>query len=316
MSLTESQHYELWADYYAGEAILLKCVASVHVEDFEDAVFWEKTLNNYTSGKKFNFIYHSLTPSGSDATGVNHCLKYKDYLNDRFFICIDSDYRYLLQKTEISATNYIFQTYTYSIENHLCYKTKLNLIPEKCTGVANTVFNFEAFLFAYSNAVYEAFIWHLYFLRNGNNTAFSKDEFNGIIHLLQVIPNYDIENGGAAVISVLSTRCNEKIDSLKVQHSDVDIETEKAYFQQLGVTRDNTYLFVRGHNLFDLVIEIGNHVNSIQLSQEKQRLADNRGAIMRLYSRATPFKRELEREIVADGYGEMERIGREIRTMV
>lgn len=158
MSLTESQHYELWADYYAGEAILLKCVASVHVEDFEDAVFWEKTLNNYTSGKKFNFIYHSLTPSGSDATGVNHCLKYKDYLNDRFFICIDSDYRYLLQKTEISATNYIFQTYTYSIENHLCYKTKLNLIPEKCTGVANTVFNFEAFLFAYSNAVYEAFI--------------------------------------------------------------------------------------------------------------------------------------------------------------
>lgn len=127
--MTESQHYEHWANYYAGEAVLLKFDATIHVEAFDDSVFWEKTLNNYTSGKKFNFIYHSLTPSGSDATGVNHCLKYKDYLNKRFFICIDSDYRYLLQEAGISSANLIFQTYTYSIENHLCYAKKLNSIP-------------------------------------------------------------------------------------------------------------------------------------------------------------------------------------------
>lgn len=315
MPITESQHYEYWANYYAGEAILLKCDASVHVEDFDDAVFWEKTLNNYTTSKKFNFIYHSLTPAGTDATGVSHCLKYKDFLSNQFFICIDSDYRYLLQEVGINSASFIFQTYTYSIENHLCYKSKLNVIPEKCTGLANTVFNFEVFLLAYSNAVYEAFIWHLYFLRNEDIGTFSKDALNEIIHLLQVIPNYDIDNNGRAVIDMLISRCTAKTNSLKAQFPTLDIETEKVYFKTLGVKPDNTYLFVRGHNLFDLIEEIGNQVNNKLLTLEKEKLTGNNIAITRLYKRVTPFKRELEREIVFEGYGETERIAREIKQL-
>jgi hypothetical protein len=303
MPMTESQHYEYWANYYAGEAILLKYDASVHVEDFDDAVFWQKTFSHFLPDKTFNFIYHSLTPSGSDATGVSHCLKYKDHLSNRFFICIDSDYRYLLQEAGISARNYIFQTYTYSIENHLCYASKLNDIPEKCTGLANTVFNFEAFLLAYSNAVCEAFIWHLYFLRNGDVGTFSKDALNEIIHLLQVIPNYDIDHNGQAVIDELISRCTVKTNSLKAQYLTVDIEAEKAY------------LFVRGHNLFDLIEEIGNQANNKLLTFEKEKLTGNNIAITRLYKRATPFKRELEKEIVFEGYGEIERIAREIKQL-
>jgi hypothetical protein len=312
MPMTESQHYEYWANYYAGEAILLKCNASVHVEDFDDAVFWQKTFTHFLPDKKFNFIYHSLTPSGIDATGVSHCLKFKDYLNNQFFVCIDSDYRYLLQEVGISSAKFIFQTYTYSIENHICYKSKLNAIPEKCTSIANTVFDFEAFLLAYSNAVYEAFIWHLHFLRNGDDSTFSKAEFKEIIQLLQVVNNSDIDHNGHAVINVLIRRCTDKIDSLRTLYPTVDIQTKKIYFQNLGVTPDNTYLFVRGHNLFDLIVEIGSQVNNKLLAEEKQKLAGNSTAITRLYNSATPFKRELEREILRNGYDEIERIENEI----
>lgn len=309
--MNESQHYEYWANYYAGEAILLKCEASVHVEDFDDAVFWEKTFTHFLHGKKFNFIYHSLTPFGSDATGVSHCLKYKDYLSNRFFICIDSDYRYLLQEAGISAANFIFQTYTYSIENHLCYAAKLNTIAEQCTGVADAIFDFEAFLLAYSHAVYEAFIWHLHFLKQGNFGTFSKDEFNRILSL-KGMPGFSIINNGEVIINELTTRCNTKVAELKATYPLVNLATEQAHFTALGLTRENTYLYVRGHNLYGMIVKLGKEVNDTLLAQQRQSLGITGEAIAQLYAKSIKFEDKLREEIVFEGYEEIERVGREI----
>jgi hypothetical protein len=314
MPMTESQHYEYWANYYAGEAVLLKYDASVHVEAFDDAVFWEKTFTHFLPDKKFNFIYHSLTPSGSDATGVSHCLKFRDYLSKQFFICIDSDYRYLLQDEGINVSDFIFQTYTYSIENHLCYAAKLNAIPEKCTGIANTVFDFEIFLLSYSRAVYEAYIWHLFFLKQGDITSFSKEDFNRILSLNGMI-GFNVNNNGEAIINELTTRCNTKVAEFKAMYPLVDLATEQAHFTALGLTKDNAYLYVRGHNLFDLIMKIGKEVNNQVLGLEAGRLA-NEQAIAKLYAQATPFQRELEKVIVFEGYKEIERIGREISNIL
>lgn len=311
--MTESQHYEYWANYYAGEAVLLKYDASVHVEAFDDAVFWEKTFTHFLPDKKFNFIYHSLTPSGSDATGVSHCLKFRDYLSKQFFICIDSDYRYLLQDEGINVSDFIFQTYTYSIESHLCYAAKLNAIPEKCTGIVNTVFDFEVFLLSYSRAVYEAFIWHLFFLKQGDITSFSKEDFNRILSLNGMI-GFNVNNNGEAIINVLSTRCNAKTAQLRATYPHIDIATEQTPFSTLGLTRDNAYLYVRGHNLFDLIVKTGNEVCALLLALEKVRLS-TRQEIAKLYAQATPFQRELERVIVFDGYKEIERVASEINTL-
>ncbi|NDP22712.1 MAG: DUF4435 domain-containing protein [Paludibacter sp.] len=311
-TISENQHYEYWANYYAGVSIVLRYTASVHVEDFDDAVFWEKTLNHFLPEQKFNFVYYSLSPKGNETTGCEQCLKYKDYLSDRFFICIDSDYRYLLQESDISPSNHIYQTYTYSIENHLCFISKLNAIPEKCTRIADHIFDFEAFLFSYSNAVYEAYIWHLYFLRIGDETSFSKDEFNRIIHLLQVVPDYDIANNGNAIILEMENRCNIKINSLKVPFPDVNIELEKTYFRTLGVTSNNVYLFVRGHNLFDLIVAIGKKNCDKLLDYQKIRLGNNRQAVAQLYTDTIKYEKELMNEIVFGGYGEMEKIEKDL----
>ena len=308
--MTESQHYEYWANYYAGVATILKCGASVHVEDFDDAVFWEKTFTYFLPDKKFNFIYHSLTPSGRDATGVSHCLKFKDYLSKEFFICIDSDYRYLLQEAGINAANFVFQTYTYSIENHLCYAAKLNTIAEKCTGVADKIFDFEIFLLAYSQAVYEAFIWHLHFLRQGDVTTFGKDEFNKILSL-NGMPGFRIKNNGEIIINELTTRCKTKVTVLNAKYPLVDLATEQTHFTSLGLTRDNAYLYVRGHNLFDLILKIGKEVNNQVLALKASTLHNNE-LIKELYKEATPFERELEHKIMFDNYPEINMIKTDI----
>lgn len=313
-NLPESEHYEYWANYYANAAIEYEFTAYVHVEAFDDAVFWEKTFTHFLPDMKLNFIWASNTPSGHETTGSAQCLKYKNYLSKQFFICIDSDYRYLLQEVGISAANFIFQTYTYSIENHFCYAAKLNTTAEQCTGVADKIFDFEAFLLAYSQAVYEAFIWHLHFLKQGDGRTFSKDIFNRILSL-NGMPGFSINNNGEVIINELSTRCAAKVAELKETYPLAVIATEQAHFTTLGLTPDNTYMYVRGHNLFDLIVKLGNEVNNQVLSLEAGRLA-NEQAIAKLYAQATPFQRELEKVIVFEGYKEIERIGREISNIL
>lgn len=310
MSLTESQHYELWANYYAGEAVLLQCDATIHVEAFDDVVFWEKIFIYYLPTKKFNFKWASNSPKGIETSGCEQCLKYKNYLNNRFFICIDSDYRYLLQETDLNPSKFIFQTYTYSVENHFCYAKKLNAISEKCTGIEDTIFDFEVFLADYSAALYEAFIWHLYFIKNGDNETFSKSEFSNILSL-NGMQGFSIKNNGEAILNELTKRSNTKVEKLKLNFNLFDLTTEKTSFSKLGLNRDNAYLYVRGHNLFDLIVKIGNELNNQLLSFESNRLIQKK-SISKLYAQVTPFKLELERILIFHGYNEIEIIGNEI----
>lgn len=48
-----------------------------------------------------------------------------DYLNSKFFICLDSDLRHLLKQPGMSAADHIAPTYTYSWENHYCFAERL-----------------------------------------------------------------------------------------------------------------------------------------------------------------------------------------------
>lgn len=313
--LTEYKHFESKANYYASIANGTVFKASIHLEDAVDVIFWKPLFNNIFPEAKFNFIYESESLLGNKTSGCEQCLKYKNYLSNRFFICIDSDYRYLLQEADISPANFIFQTYTYSIENHLCYAAKLNTIAEQCTGVTNTIFDFEAFLLAYSYAVYEAFIWHLYFLNQGDVDSFCKDEFSRILSL-NGIQGFSIHNNGEVILNELITRCNTKVAQLKATHPLVNLEKEQTHFISLGLNRDTAYLHVRGHNVFDLIVKIGKEVNDTLLAQQRKSLGITGEAIAQLYTKSIKFEDKLKEEIVFEGYEEIERVGREISTIL
>ena len=110
--------YKEQAQYFANVPFMEKgVVASVHLEDSDDKDFWNAMLQSRKPGRYY-FITQSRSPKGFDTKGCEQCLKYRPYLSKHFFICIDSDMRYLLQETGLDAANYICQTYTYSWENH------------------------------------------------------------------------------------------------------------------------------------------------------------------------------------------------------
>ena len=144
---------------------------------------------------------------------MTQCLKYVKYLNPKFFICIDSDYRYLLQEQGIDVKHYIFQTYTYSFENHHCYDKGLNELCYRITTLPNNVFDFHQFLKEYSNIVYKLFLWHLYFLV-ADPKRFSIADFNELISF-QWQRRPDIRQNGRHELNKLKGRIEQKLAQLR-----------------------------------------------------------------------------------------------------
>lgn len=307
---SEEEHYRVQAIDFVGAAIIKKCAASVHLEDSEDEFFWKALLKKYSGDKEFNFLYYSQSLGGNKTSGVNQCLKYKPYLSKQFFICIDSDYRYLLQEQDIFSNPFVFQTYTYSFENHLCYSKELSKVCEDATTLENSIFDFEKFILSYSQHVYEAFIWHLYFVKH-DESKFSKSEFIELINLKEFAVTDD---NGRVVIGVLNQRCELVIDKLKEENPTVNIEEEKIHYESLGIKPENAYLFIRGHNIYDLICKFGKKVCDEILSREKEVLNGDKQAIAELYKKNKSFEKCLFKHIMFEEYAEIQRLGLEIQT--
>ena len=106
--------YKSQAEYWKNLPIIDRSIkACVHLEDEEDIFFWDTILQKCDAGK-YHYIPYSKSKEGYDTHGCEQCLKFLPFLSDTFFICIDSDYRYLLQQPNIDAKHYVLQTYTYS----------------------------------------------------------------------------------------------------------------------------------------------------------------------------------------------------------
>ncbi len=244
--------YQEQAQYFANVPLMQSgVVASVHLEDVEDKTFWNTMLQSRKSGRYY-FITQSRSPKGYDTKGCEQCLKYRPYLSKRFFICIDSDMRYLLQEDGLDAANYICQTYTYSWENHYCKASALKKRFEtRCPEKAVT-FDFSVFLSTLSKTVYKPLLLLLFYLKN------DKPDFN-LRMFSACLPNQckreELAENGKPLIERIAKNFEQYLNSDFAKS--VDFEAESSYCQTLNVNEQNAYLHVRGHNLFDLVAYIG-----------------------------------------------------------
>lgn len=244
--------YQEQARYFANVPLMQNgVVASVHLEDVEDKTFWNTMLQDRKPGHYY-FITQSRSPKGYDTKGCEQCLKYRPYLSKRFFICIDSDMRYLLQEAGLDAANLICQTYTYSWENHFCEASALKQRFEaQCPEKAAT-FDFSAFFSTLSKTVYKPLLLLLFCLKN------DKSDFN-LRMFSACLPNQckreELAENGKPLIERIAKNFEQYLSSDFAKS--VDFEAESSYCQTLNVSEQNAYLHIRGHNLFDLVAYIG-----------------------------------------------------------
>lgn len=241
-------NYKLQAIYFANVLThQTKAIACVHLEDSEDKPFWNTLLQGHRSGLYY-YITYSRSKNGNDTSGCEQCLKFRPYLSKRFFICIDSDMRYLLKESDLDATHFVCQTYTYSWENHYCEAVALQQRFElQCPDKA-IEFDFTLFLSALTKVVYKPLLLLLYCLKH------DKVDFN-LRMFRACIPHQclrkELAENGKSLIDRISKNFNQYLNTPFAKS--VDFEAESSYCHALNVNEQNAYLHIRGHELFDLV---------------------------------------------------------------
>mgnify|MGYP003549495858 FL=1 len=229
----------------------------VYVESYDDVFFWRSVLGRYEDDKlTFDIMLPSrnLHLDRGKKAAISNMLK---GVGRDMIACVDADYDYILQgATEMSRqmleNPYIFHTYAYAIENFQCYAKGLH---ETCVMVTlndHRIFNFERFLLSYSQTIWPLFVWHVVFLQRRKMTMhFDMCEFNKVV----VLPSVRIQNPKWA-IEYLSKKVRAKMFQLERRFpklKDALPETERM-LRDLGINNNNTYLYIQGHHLFDLVV--------------------------------------------------------------
>ena len=230
------------ARLYQNLARTMRYQAVVHLEDKEDEYFWDYQLQSVKPGR-YRYLYYSKSDKGTDSRGCEQCLRFRPYLTDRFFICIDSDLRLLRGELGLVAANHIAQTYTYSWENHLCEAAHLN--ERKDNAIPHSDFDLQAFLHSFSKIVYRPLLYLIqYGADSSTNQLWNVSKFNACIPLQP--SRSDLADNGAGYLAKVEENFNKALATLPSEVKTVELLTE-----------ENAYLHMQGHQLYKLVMHIG-----------------------------------------------------------
>ena len=227
-----------------------------YVESYDDIFFWRTALSRFENKERY---FEVMLPSRDTLQrGKKSALMtvIAEGVGRNMIACVDADYDYLMQghspMSEKMLNNpFVFHTYVYSIENYQCYAQGLHNVGVMVALNDHAIFDFEDFMQQYSEAIYHLFIWSVLVYRTGEYSRFSISDFNHIVTL----GAFNIADPQPA-LTQLKRRAFNKVKWLQ-QHLPGN---KKAYLElkdeltRLGVTPQNTYLYIQGHHLFDAVV--------------------------------------------------------------
>lgn len=245
-----------------------------YVESYDDVFFWSNLLRQL--GTK-EYFFEVMLPSRTNLSkGKKIALgnELGQRLGRCMIACVDADYDYLLQgftpiSKEVCNNPYIFHTYVYAIENFQCFAPALQSVCVMATLNDRRIFDFEKFLAEYSTAIWPLFVWNIWCYRYGGYKQFSMLDFYHIVEVTQ-INYYHPEQTIEKVRHVV----NSKVARLQKQFPQGK-KTYKPLREQLlslGVTPATTYLYMRGHDLFDGIVAplVGGVCEALRRERERE----------------------------------------------
>lgn len=228
----------------------------VEIEDSIDKGFWEDILKEQCPAKDFHFNpYHTVLNDndiGNRVKGKTRIMEMADQMNDYHIGCIDSDYDWILSdycnkgKT-INNNKYLLQTYAYSFENLVCLSSTLNDFCQETTEECTDI-DFNDYVQKVSEVIYPLLIWSVYLYSKGNHD-FTPTAWHDI--LISTLKDAE------ASLALIKERIKAKLDELNTSHTSEIAERnnmQDSLSKKKGITEENAYLFVRGHELFDHLV--------------------------------------------------------------
>jgi hypothetical protein len=297
MSIEEK--YKFLSKLAIARAKITRCEGVAYLEDEEDKIFWKQVFEQF--GHQLHYVFYSKIDK-NDRTGVQQSLNYKKYacLSRDFFICIDSDFRYLDNEKGLSISDFVFQTYTYSFENHLCYGTGINQQMEKWIGFKQNMFDFKQFFEEYSKVVFPFF---LKFFANRNQIKLS--EFHKVIEIRTESTFPDISMNGATELKLIE----KKNFRPEIEFAN---ETIQKQLSAKGVGTHNAYLFLQGHFIKHIITHFGKKVKKELEKLKKQELVEKE-EIVAFFKENPRFEDILEKNIAFGEYTEIQKIEEDIK---
>ena len=283
-----------------------------YVESYDDVFFWRTVLNQFETSRIY---FEVMLPSRDNKLRRGKKAAMMSMLSDKvggnMIACIDADYDYLLQgitpaSQAILSSPYVFHTYAYAIENMQCFAETLHDVCVAVTLNDHIIFDIERYMCEFSEAIYPLFVWNVWFYRTPDYGKFTITDFLKII-----------ETGAfslrrpADMIYHVRRKVENKCRSLHKQYPEAieSYENLKIILADLGVTPQNTYMYIQGHHLFDRVVlpllssvcsklisERQNEINaeSLHYTQRRNELScytNSIGDIVSLLKKSTGFMR-------------------------
>lgn len=229
-----------------------------YVESYDDVIFWRHVLSACETD---DCVFKVMLPSRNRLTKGKKSVLMNELgsqLGRSMIACVDADYDYLMQDASpfskmFNSNPYIFHTYVYAIENFQCYAQSLHEVCVNATLNDEELFDFEDFLRQYSIIIHPLFVWSVWMYRHRLFKYFSLMDFCNVIGV-ERFNYYRPEES----LERLRHRVNQKINRLQHQFPEArkDYQKLKDELFKLGVTKENTYLYIQGHCLMDNVVMV------------------------------------------------------------
>lgn len=228
----------------------------VEIEDSIDIGFWKDILKGQCPSKEFHFNpYHTVLNDGdrgNGGKGKTRILEMADQMNDWHIGCVDSDYDWILSDycdkgQTINDNKYLLQTYAYSFENLLCLSSTLNEFCQETTEESIDI-DLADYVQKVSAILYPLLIWSTYLYSKGNHD-FTPTAWHDI--LISTLKDTE------ASLALIEEKVKAKLDELNKSHISEISERDnlkESLSKGKGITEENAYLFVRGHELFDHLV--------------------------------------------------------------
>ena len=253
-----------------------------YVESYDDVPFWRSLFEEFENDECY---FQVMLPSSTSlAKGKKMVLMNTlntAELGKSLIACVDSDYDFLLQggtatSRKINGNKYIFQTYTYAIENHHCYAESLHEVCVQATLNDRPLIDFAAFMKSYSQIAYPLFLWNIWFYRQHDTYTFPMSDFNSYIRLQEVNLKHPerclevMRRTVTAKLSELQTRFPRLVEQVHASGDEL---------KKLGLIPDTAYLYIQGHHIMDnVVMKVLNPVCTVlrrEREQEIKKLAEH-----------------------------------------
>lgn len=228
-----------------------------YVESYEDVAFWRTLLAEFEDDEHyFQVMLPSATTLSKGKKMVLMNTLNTTELGKSLIACVDSDYDFLMEgatatSRKINGSKYIFQTYAYAIENYHCFADSLHNVCVQATLNDKYLLDFNRFMSRYSEIVYPLFLWNIWFYRNKDTHTFPMFDLNNCTRLRNVRARYAYDSLDEMEKNVLTKLVELERKFPQYRQNVIDLGGE---LSDLGLTPDNTYLYMQGHHIMDNVV--------------------------------------------------------------